>query len=102
MAQAQENLTVIIGRLLRRRPHPRLEGWESVTVHIDDTRPVRGRADLLSRHRNTDLPVAFRASLLGDAAPGDDLVFRAYLSRDGARAEPDPAPGDLAITRPDG
>jgi hypothetical protein len=100
VVQAVENLTSITGRVLAREPHPRLAGWDLVVVHVDVTRPVAGKADLLGRHEGQDLAVAFRRELLADAGPGWSLAFRARFSLDGAIAEPYPDPGDLIVRSP--
>lgn len=100
MVQPPENLSIVIGHVVERAAHPRLDGWELVTVHVDDTTAAPDRADLLSARRGQDLPVAFRGGLLGDAAPGDRLRFRAELIPDGAMAEPHPDAGDLTILGP--
>ncbi len=95
--QAVENLTRLSGRLLAREPHPDRPGWDSVLVHVEDAAPVPGRADLLSRHKGEDLPVAFRRELLADAGPGARLTFRARFTAAGVLAEPHPDEGDLII-----
>lgn len=100
MVQVIENLTRLSGRLVTRGPHPRRPGWDLVVVHVEDTEPVAGRADLLSRHRGADLPVAFRGGLLADAGPDTRLTFRARFTVDGAMAEPHPDESDLVVELP--
>lgn len=100
MVQVIENLTRLSGRLVTRGPHPQRAGWDSVVVHVEAAGPVPGKADLLSRHRGEDLPVAFRRDLLGDVGFGARLSFRARFTLDGAIAEPHPDTGDLLIHPP--
>jgi hypothetical protein len=97
VVQVVENLTRILGRLVAREPHPHRAGWDAVVLHVEDAGPVPGKADLLSRHRGKDLPVAFRRELLADAGPGARLTFRARFGPDGAIAEPHPEEGDLLV-----
>jgi hypothetical protein len=97
VVQAVENLTRLSGRVVARAPHPRRNGWDAVVVHVDDAGPVPGKADLLSRHRGADLPVALGRELLAGAGPGDRLTFRARFGPDGATAEPHPDEGDLRV-----
>jgi len=100
VVQAVDNLTRVSGRLVSREVHPHRAGWDAVVVHVDDAVPVAGKADLLSRYKGEDLPVAFRRELLAGALPGARLIFRARLTLDGALAEPHPDEGDLVITPP--
>jgi hypothetical protein len=100
VVQVVENLTRLSGRLVAREPHPHRAGWDAVVVHVEDAGPVTGKADLLSRHKGEDLPVAFRRELLADARPGARLTFRARFSPDGVLAEPHPDEGDLLLHPP--
>ncbi len=99
--QVIENLTIVTGRIVSRRPHPTLEPYDLVVLHIDGATPVEGKADLLSQFVGTELPVTVRRELLGDAQPGWTLRCRAKRIPDGAMAEPHPDEGEFA-TRPAG
>lgn len=97
--QAIENLTRLQGPILRRVPHPSRAGYELVTLHVSQTQAVQGKADLLSRHRGSNLDVAVRAELLRhvDASSGAQLDLRAKMTPDGALAEPHPEPGNFNV-----
>ena len=62
--------------------------------------PGAFKADLLSRHKGEDLPVAFGRELLVDAGSGARLSFRARFTLDGAIAEPHPDERDLLVQPP--
>lgn len=96
--QVIDNLTTVTGRIVSRHRHPSLDAYDLVVVHIDQTTPVEGKADLLSQFTGTELPVAVRRELLGDARAGWTLRCRAKRIPDGAMAEPHPDEGDFAVT----
>jgi hypothetical protein len=97
--QVIENLTRLRGRILRRVPHPARAGYDLLTLRIDETQPVEGKADLLGRHMGGTLDVAVRSELLQDAknSGGVDVDLRAKMTPDGALAEPHPEPGNFTI-----
>jgi hypothetical protein len=97
-----ENLTRIEGTVEARRPHPRLDGWDLVTLAVDGAESVPGQADLLSRHAGGRLELAVPQALLGGAGPGARLVTRAKVTPDGARAEAHPEPGAFSVRAPAG
>lgn len=98
--QAIENLTRLSGQILRRVPHPSRNGYDLLTVQVDEASAVQGKADLLSHHCGATLNVAVRRELL-QGAPGIAGVhvdLRAKMTPDGALAEPHPEPGNFTIT----
>lgn len=96
--QVVENLTELTGRLLDRRPHPSLDGFEVVTLRAEQARAVPGFADLLSARVPGELEVLVRRELLGDAVAGAVLSCRAALTTRGeVMAQPHPAPGDFSL-----
>jgi hypothetical protein len=99
---AAPNLTRLSGTITSRRPHPRLSGWDEVTLAVARADAVPGRADLLSaRARGArELPVAVRRDLLGDASPGWRLVVRARMTVNGAVAEGYPKKEDFRLAAP--
>ncbi len=98
--QVLENLTCLRGQILQRVPHPSRSGYDLLTLHVNDTQPVDGKADLLGRHRGQTLEVAVRSELLQDAkgGAGAHVDLRAKMTPDGALAEPHPEPGNFSIT----
>lgn len=97
--QVIENLTRLRGRILCRVPHPARAGYDLLTLQIDETQPVEGKANLLGRHRGGTLDVAVRSELLQDAKGGEgaDVDLRAKMTPDGALAEPHPEAGNFTI-----
>jgi hypothetical protein len=99
--QVVENLTELTGRTLARQQHPSLDGFDVVTIHVEQARPIPGYADLLSARMPDDLDVLVRRELLGDVGAGAVLRCRAALtSRGEVMAEPYPAPEDFALLPP--
>jgi hypothetical protein len=98
VAEAIENLTRVTGRILERRPHPRLDGWDVVALAVEATSPVAGKADLLSANIGHRLEVAVRSELLGGARPGATLGCLAKFTPDGAMCQPHPAPGAFTVS----
>ena len=88
MVAPVDNLTRLTGTLRGRRPHPSLDGWELVVLHVVDVEPVPGRADLLSRRRGETLEVAVPVATLTGCEPGGELSVRARLTPRGVMAEP--------------
>lgn len=97
--QVIENLTRLRGRILRRAPHPARAGYDLLTLQVDETQPVEGKANLLGQHRGGTLDVAVRSELLQDAKSGEgaDVDLRAKMTPDGALAEPHPEAGNFTI-----
>ena len=97
--QVIENLTRLRGLILCRVPHPARAGYDLLTLQIDETQPVEGKANLLGRHRGGTLDVAVRSELLQDAKGGEgaDVDLRAKMTPDGALAEPHPEAGNFTI-----
>lgn len=95
--QAIENLTRLRGRVVARQPHPQREGYELLTMHVDEAEPVVNKADLLSQHRGQELAVAVRSELLPGTAvgPGAYVDLRAKMTSNGALAEPHPEAGNF-------
>ena len=97
MVQAVENLTLIDGRIVGRTPHPSLPDYDIVTVDLERTEEVPGKANMLESMRGKPVGVAVRRALLADAAAGMRLRCRAKRTLDGAMCETDPAQGDFAV-----
>ena len=97
--QVIENLTRLRGRILCRVPHPARAGYDLLTLQVNETQAVDGKADLLGRHQGGTLDVAVRSDLLQDASGGDGALvdLRAKMTPDGALAEPHPEPGNFTI-----
>lgn len=97
--QVIENLTRLRGRILRRAPHPARAGYDLLTLQVEETQPVEGKANLLGQHRGGTLDVAVRSELLQDAKSGEgaDVDLRAKMTPDGALAEPHPEAGNFTI-----
>jgi hypothetical protein len=98
MVQVIENLTHISGRIVARRPHPSLADYDVVRLRIEHAQPVAGKADLLSSHAGTEMDVAVRRDLLGNAPAGAVLRCRAKRIPDGAMCEPHPEDADFSVT----
>ncbi|CAG9932028.1 hypothetical protein [Candidatus Nitrotoga arctica] len=102
--QVIENLTRLRGLILRRVPHPSRVGYDLLTLQVNETQAVDGKADLLGRHMGGSLDVAVRSELIRDVVDsiGANVDLRAKMTPDGALAEPHPEPGNFAIaTGPD-
>jgi hypothetical protein len=97
--QVIENLTRIRGLILRRVPHPSRAGYDLLTLQVNETQVVDGKADLLGRHMGGTLDVAVRSELVQDTlcSIGANVDLRAKMTPDGALAEPHPEPGKFAI-----
>jgi hypothetical protein len=97
--QVIENLTRLRGRILRCVPHPSRVGYELLTLQVDETQAVEGKADLLSRHLGETLEVGVRRELVQHlpVACGSQVDLRAKMTPDGALAEPHPEPGHFTV-----
>lgn len=97
--QAIDNLTRLRGQILKRAPHPIRSGYDVLTVQVDDTQAVDGKADLLGQHRGRPLDVAVRSELLHGVpdTPGARVDLRAKMTPDGALAESHPQPGQFDV-----
>jgi len=93
-----ENLTTVRGTITARRAHPRLSGWDLVTLVVEHIEPVPGTPDLLSPWIQGDLELAVRRELLGEAPPGARLSCRAKVTPQGAMCEPHPHAEDFTIS----
>lgn len=82
---------------MSRQPHPRLPDYDLVTVDVENAEPVEGKANLLGDTAGTRIDVAFRRALLGAAAPGARVHFRAKRTMDGAMSEPHPEEGHFRV-----
>ena len=98
--QGIENLTRLRGRILRRVPHPVRAGYDLLTLQVNETQAVEGKADLLGSHAGGTLDVAVRSELLPHAESSDDaqVDLRAKMTPDGALAEPHPEPGNFTVS----
>jgi hypothetical protein len=99
MVQGIDNLTRISGRIVSREPHPTLPDFDLLNIVVESTKPVEGRADLLSEKMGQEIGFAVRRELLADANPGDQLTCRAKRIPEGAMCEPYPDPGDFEVNR---
>ena len=100
MVQAIENLTTIVGTILSLASHPTLPGYEIVTLRLEETQPVEGKADLISIQLGLPLQVLVRSDLLGNVKPGIRLRCRAKRTPDGAMCETSPKGGQFLILPP--
>ena len=98
MVQGIENLTTIGGTITQRRAHPSLADYDSVTMSLECTEAVEGKADLLGTLARDTIEVAVPRALLGDAQPGDRLRCRAKQTPQGAMCEKQPPPGTFSLT----
>lgn len=99
--QGIENLTRVIGRILDRKPHPRLADYDVVTLRVDRAEPVEGKADLLTaRVASGPIELSVRRALLGAASANAELRCRAKLTPDGAMCEPHPEAADFGVVLP--
>jgi hypothetical protein len=102
VVQIVENLTKVRGRVEQTRPSDELADYDLVTLHVDETKSVPGKADLLSWLTGQAADVLVRRELLGDARPGDTMSFHASRTAHGSvMAEPHPEPGDFSVRRAD-
>jgi hypothetical protein len=97
MVQSIENLTRICGTILQRKPHPQLADYDVLSVGIALAEPIEGKADLLSQYVGSQLDVAVRRALLGNAQAGNGLRCRAKRTPDGAMCEPHPEADDFSV-----
>jgi hypothetical protein len=97
VVQAIENLSAITGRVVSRRQHSQLEGYDVVRLELERAEAVPGKANLLESQQGATIDVAVRRDLLGNAAPGARLRCRAKRTPDGAICEARPSPTDFAI-----
>jgi hypothetical protein len=99
---AVENLSRLTGTITARTAHPTLDGWDVVTVSVDDVQDVPGKAHLLAallagQEAGQPLRVAVRRELLGSAEAGARLHARVRVTANGAIAEPHPDPQDFSV-----
>lgn len=97
MVQAVENLTRITGTVLARKPHPRLDAYELVSLRIDAAEAVPGMQDLLGSQRGNTIELSVRRALLEAAGTGQHLRCRAKLTPDGAMCEAHPDAGQFEM-----
>src|SRR4051794_26582187 len=98
MVQAIDNLSRISGKILSRRPHPTLEGYDIVDLELQRSEAVEGKADLLVWQLGQKVELAVPRKLLGAAGPDARLECRAKRTPAGAMCEAHPKPGDFEIT----
>jgi hypothetical protein len=96
--QVIENLTQIEGTVTARRPHPSLDGYEMVTVRVDQVAAVEGFPSLIAAQPGDHIEIAIRSALLAPAASGAVVRLRAKRTPDGIMCEPHPRPGDFRIS----
>ena len=96
---AIDNLTRLRGVVLTCSPHPTRDGWHLLTLQVDETEPVTGKADLLSRHLGSQIEVSVRSALLpeGIDCTGARIDVRAKMTPDGALVEPHPDPAHFKL-----
>ena len=83
---------------MSRSPHPRLDGYDLVTLSLERAEAVPDKADLLGSQVGRPIELAVRRALLGGAGAGATLRCRAKRTPDGAMCEPHPDPGDFQVT----
>lgn len=71
-----------------------------LTISVESTQPVAGKADLLASSRGQLLEVAVPRTLAAGVDAGMRMQCRAKRTPDGAMCEKDPAPGDFVVTTP--
>jgi len=98
MVQGIENLSLIRGRVLARRPHPRLADWDVIELALEAAETVPDKINLLASQVGKTIDLAVRRAALGATGPGGRLRCRAKRTVEGAMCEPDPAPGDFELS----
>jgi len=101
MVQAIENLTTIIGTILSLASHPTLPGYTMLILRLEETRPVEGKADLISNQLGNKIRVAVRNELLSDTRPGARMRCRAKRTPDGQCASHTPRKVDSPFSHRD-
>jgi hypothetical protein len=106
MVSAAPNLTQVTGTVVARFPHPTLADQDVVVLAVDRTQDVPGLRDLVgpavARAEPRDdgrreVEIAVPRALLGDAAPGWQLMCRVRFTPNGLMAEPHPADDAFAV-----
>ena len=97
MVQGIENLTQLVGTIVSRQPHPQLGEYDIVTLDIERTEPVEGKTNLLGEQSGSRIDVTTRRLLLGEAATGVRIHFRAKRTLNGVMCEPHPEPDDFRV-----
>ena len=97
MVQVIENLTQLVGTVVACQPHPELDRYDLVTLDIERAEPVEGKPNLLAVQPGSRIEVTIRHALMGAAAAGAHLQFRAKRTLNGVMCEPHPDAGDFRI-----
>ena len=97
MVQAIENLTELSGKVLARKPHPRLPDYDILTVEVERANPVAGKANLLAARSAGPLELSVRRALLGATPKIARVRCRAKVTPDGAMCEPHPEAGTCEV-----
>src|SRR3954453_23196090 len=106
MVSAAPNLTQVTGTIVARSPHPTLADQDLVVLAVDSTQDVPSLRDLVgpavARAEPRDdgrreVEIAVPRELLGDAAPGWQLMGRVRFTPNGLLAEPRPDAGAFAV-----
>jgi hypothetical protein len=92
-----ENLSQLSGKVLSRKPHPRLPDYDVLTVQLDQIDPVEGKTDLLATRLGSPIELSVRRALLGSTSANVRVRCRAKLTPDGAMCEPYPEPGSFEV-----
>jgi hypothetical protein len=100
VVSAAPNLTQVTGTIVARSPHPTLADQDVVVLAVDGTQDVPGQRDLVGPavarveprdDGRREVEIAVPRELLGDAAPGWQLMCRVRFTPNGLMAEPQPA-----------
>lgn len=87
----------MVGTIVASQPHPELGEYDVVTLDIERTDPVEGKSNLLAVDSGSRIDVTIRRTLLGAAAAGARIHFRAKRTLNGVMGEPHPEPGNFTI-----
>jgi hypothetical protein len=97
MVQGIENLTKFVGTIVASEPHPELADYDTVTVAVEQSQPVEGKANIIDVKAGGRMEVTMRRELLAGAGTGSKIQFRAQRILGGVMSEPHPEAGNFKI-----